>query len=130
MKNGTTLIELEHQIAFFESKQRADALALKEQFNITFEQLRPINLIKNTFKDLTARSDFKEGFFNSTIGIGLGFLTKKLLVGSSHNPLKNILATVLQVGITTVAAKNGEGIKTGISKLVSLFKKGSSQREF
>ena len=130
MENSSTLQELQEQITRLEFRKANEAIELKQEFKSSLDHLRPINLLKNSIKDISSASDFKDGFLNSTLGLGLGFLTKKALIGTSHNPIKQILGTLLQVGITAVATKNGEGIKTGFSKLLSLFSRNSSKREF
>lgn len=120
MKQINTLLELKQEIALLEIKQTENKIALKEQFKITYENLRPINLIKNTFKDLTASSDFKGNILNSTLGLGAGFLTKKVVFGATHNPFKQIIGTLLQLGVTNIIAKNGDDIKLSLLKMISV----------
>lgn len=119
MKQITTLIELREEIALLETSQVSNGIALKEQFKMTYESLRPVNLIKSTFKELTSAPDFKDNLLNSTIGIGAGYLSRKIVVGATHNPIKKLLGVLLQVGITSIASKNGDGIKSGAMKLIS-----------
>lgn len=131
MRQITTLVELREEIALLEITQLSNEIALKEQFKITYESLKPLNLIKSTFKEFTSAPDFKDNLLNSTMGIGAGYLTKKIIVGASHNPLKKLLGTLLQVGITSIVAKNGDGIKLVATKLISslLPKKNTSDGE-
>lgn len=131
MRQITTLVELREEIALLETTQLSSEIALKEQFKITYDSLRPLNLIKSTFKDLTSAPDFKGDFLNSTMGIGAGYLTKKIIVGASHNPLKKLLGTLLQVGITSIVAKNGDGIKSVAIKVIGslLPKKNTTDKD-
>jgi hypothetical protein len=41
-----------------------------------------------------------------------GYLTKKILVRSSHNPFKRILGNVLQFAITNIVAKRTDPLKS------------------
>lgn len=131
MRQITTLIELREEIALLETTQLSNRIALKEQFKITYDSLRPLNLIKSTFKELTSAPDFKSDFLNSTLGIGAGYLSRKIIVGASHNPIKKLLGTLLQVGITSIVAKNGDGIKSGVLNLIGslLPKKDTTNQE-
>jgi hypothetical protein len=131
MRQITTLIELREEIALLETTQVSNRIALKEQFKITYDSLRPLNLIKSTFKELTSAPDFKDDLLNSTIGIGAGYLSRKIIVGASHNPIKKLLGTLLQIGITSIVSKNGEGIKSGVINLIGSFlpKKDTTDRE-
>jgi hypothetical protein len=131
MRQITTLIELREEIASLEITQLNNEIALKEQLKITYDSLRPLNLIKSTFKDLTSAPDFKGDFLNSTMGISAGYLTKKIIVGASHNPIKKLLGTLLQVGITSIVAKNGDGIKSVAIKVIGslLPKKNTTDKD-
>jgi hypothetical protein len=40
-----------------------------------------------------------------------GYITKKVLLGSTHNPIKRILGTVLQFVITNIVTKQSEKVK-------------------
>jgi len=119
MKQINTLLDLKQEITLLEIKQVENHLALKEQFKITYESLRPINLIKNTFKDFMATPDFKGNLLNSTLGIGAGLLTKKVVIGATLNPVKQIIGAMLQLGVTNLISKNGDDIKLSLLKTMS-----------
>lgn len=89
-------------------QQRAYELALlKEQYHVVYESLKPINLIKKGFHDMTASSDIKNFILNNAIGLGTGILSKKLLVGSTHNPVKRVLGTVIEFAVANLVSKYG-----------------------
>ena len=50
-----------------------------------------------------------------------GYLSKKVTVGATHNPLKQLLGTLLQVGVTSLVSKNSEGIKSIAGTLINYF---------
>ena len=121
MKSITTYKDLKQEIALLEAKQAENAAALKEQFRITYDSLRPANLIISTMKELTASPDFKSNLLNTTLGIGAGFLTKKVIIGTTLNPIKQLIGFVLQTATTGIVAKNGDGIKLMAKQMLGRF---------
>jgi len=93
--------------------QRAQELAmLRDQFHLTYESLKPINLIKHTFKEVSSSTEIKEGMLNNVIGLTTGYLTKAILIGSSANPIKRIFGTVLQFAVAAMVARNSDSIRS------------------
>ena len=124
MDKITNTTELKQAILLLEAKQTLEGGMLKEQFKITYESIRPINLIKSTFRELTADPDFKNNLLNTTLSMAVGYLSKKVAIGTTNNPFKQILGTILQMGVTSIVAKNSDGIKSTILNLIqTLFAK-------
>jgi|DEB19_MinimDraft_2_1074335.scaffolds.fasta_scaffold24517_1 hypothetical protein len=121
MKNANALILLKENILLMELQQENDRILLKEEFKQTFEALRPVNLLKNTFHDLVQSPDFKEDLVDSALGLATGFISKKLVVGNTHNPLKQILGVLLQLAITSIVTKNADVIKSSLMTLINKF---------
>lgn len=95
-----------------ELKQANELLLLKDEFRETVEGLKPMNLIKGVFKKATSSPDIKTDLFNAAIGLTTGFVTKKLMMGRSTNPIKKILGIILEMTIANKVAKNADVIKT------------------
>ncbi len=108
-------------IAEMELKQAADKALLQEQFKITYANLSPANLIKNTFKDLTHNDEFKDDILDTAIGLATGYLSKIVIIGNSHNPLKQLLGVVLQMAVTNIVTNNTDAIKTTLMGLINKF---------
>jgi len=121
MKKITTIDELKQSILELEVKQANEAELLKAQFKTTYESLKPANLIKNIFHDLTSSPDLKGGIVDTALSMGAGYLSKKIAVGSTHNPIKQVLGALIQMGVTGVVSKNSEGIKSTLINLISRF---------
>ena len=116
--------ELKASIVLLEAKQAEEGALLKEQFKITYESLKPANLIKNALGELTDSTDFKPDLMGETLSLAIGYLSKKAVVGSSTNPLRKIFGTLLQMGVTSVISNNAEGIKSSAINLINnIFKK-------
>ena len=121
MKKITSLIELKESILLLEIQQEYEGRLLKEQFKTTYQNLKPVNLIKNSFKELVAAPDLKGKLVNTAMSLVAGYLSKKALVGNTHNPLKQIVGTLLQMGVTGIIAKNSDGIKSSAIQLIQHF---------
>jgi hypothetical protein len=109
-KNATDA--LNDVISLLEIKRSDEFILLKEQFHITYESLKPINLIKSTFHEVAESSELKSNVVNNVIGFATGYFTKKVLVGASRNPVKNLFGTLFQFAVTNVISKNSDGIKS------------------
>ncbi len=126
MKQITTIDELNDAIQLLEIKHAGETMLLKDQLKITYENLRPVNLIKNTFRDLATSSGNKEGIFESILSNSAGYVSKIILTGSSLNPLKIISGKLLQLLVTTVISQNAGGIKRAAA---GLFNKTVSRKD-
>lgn len=114
--------ELKESILELEIRHSAEGKLLKQELLETYENLKPLNLIKNGFKDLTSSPDFKNDILGAAVGITTGIISKAIVVGVSHNPLKKIAGSLLQFGITSAVSKHPETIKLMVSSIVSFFK--------
>lgn len=119
------------QLILATEQQRADELVLvKEQFCVIYESLKPINLIKKAFHDMTSSPDIKTDIVNNAIGLGTGFLSKKLLVGNTRNPIKKLVGTVIGFAVANLVSKYTGGITTIGSRLLKGFSSnGSTTKE-
>ena len=108
MKNSNHTETLKEAIEILKLKQAEDLLELKDQYYYTYESLKPVNIIKNAFGQMAQSTEFKGNILSSALGMATGYLTKKVLIGSSHNPVKRVLGTLLQFVITNVVTKRTE----------------------
>jgi hypothetical protein len=86
-------------------KQKEDYENLKLQFKLTYDSLKPVNIVKNALLDMTSVPDLKNNIVSNVIGLTTGYLSKKVVLGGSHNPIKRILGNLLQFVVTNVIAK-------------------------
>lgn len=128
MEKITNITELNAAILLLENRQYEEELLLKEQFKITYESLKPLNFIRSTFKELVTAPDFKEDLLNTSISLAAGYFSKKLAIGSTNNPFKQILGSFLQMGVTSIVSKNSDDIRTKFMDVVSiLFQKKENE---
>ena len=119
--------KLREDIEELRSKQAIQLVILKEQFQVTYESLKPINIIKNTLHEVTSSPEIKNNLAGSSIGMVTGYLTKKLLFGKSHNPLKMLIGTFLQYAVTNLVSNHPEGIKSVGENLLKRFRKSKEE---
>jgi len=113
MENITSVIELKKAIQRLNVEQAVDEQLLKEQFYITFESLKPINLLRSTIYDINTSPRLMNSILGTTTGLFTGFLSRKIVtIGASGNLFRKLLGAVLQLGVTNVVTQNPDAIKS------------------
>jgi hypothetical protein len=102
--------DLKVAIDELETKRLQEGKELKRQFEITYESIKPVNLIKSTFKEVLGSTEIKGNVAKSAAGLAIGFLVNKLIVRGSSSPLRKILGTVLMLGVSNVVTKHADTI--------------------
>ncbi len=102
--------ELKAAIAILENKQAQDWKVLKSEFLTTYENLKPLNVLKRTVKEAFSTTEFKGEMLNTSLGIGAGYLGRLLVTGGSNNIFQKLLGNLVQVGITNLVAKHPETV--------------------
>lgn len=124
MENINNSAALKEAIRVLEIKKQEQEAALKLEFHQSLEELNPLNSIKSTLKNFANDPDITGTILNAAIGFTTGFISKKLFVGGSKNPITKIAGTLLELGIAGAVTKNPEKIKTiGLALLRKLFRK-------
>ena len=85
---------------------------LKEHFHLAYESVKPVNIIKNTIKEIISSPDLKTKVVNAAIGLSVGFVAKKVFTGKSDNPLIKLSGTILEMVIASKVTANAEEIKS------------------
>ncbi len=96
---------LESRILELEKKQTLQVIELKKSAVDIVGSLTPANIIKSALKDVAQSPDLRSSVLNTAIGIGAGFLGRKLVVGKSGNIFKRIIGSTLQLGIANFIRK-------------------------
>lgn len=102
-KNYNT--DLDKEIARLEVEREVKMRELKHQLAITYDSVKPINLLKETLDDFQNTPDVKANILQSTLSIAGGYLSKKLVMGKSNSIFKKIFGYVLQYGVTNFISK-------------------------
>jgi len=120
---------LKESIRLVEKRQAEEGIMLKEQFRLTHESLKPVNLIKSSIKDLVRSVEIKSSTFESLITIVSGYLTQKFIVNSKSNVFMKTLGVLLQFGVTTLISKNSEEVRNFFSNLIERFINPAEEEE-
>ncbi len=129
MKKMTKTEALTQAISLLEKKKANDLYELKEQFHQVKQSLMPMNVLKSALHTVSQSHEARGNILNNMIGIATGYLSKKIVVRGSHNPLKMALGALLQFTVAKAVAKHPEKIKeVGGNLLHKLFNKLTSRR--
>jgi hypothetical protein len=118
MKKKSETEALKEAIILMQNKQENDLALLKEQFHLSAEKLKPANLIKGAISNVSP-GDIKNSLINNALGLTTGYLSRKVLLGATHHPVKKILGTLVQFAVAGLVAKNSDTIR---SKGMDLFR--------
>lgn len=111
MQKVKSLSELKNTIAQLEYKQKVQWIDLKDTLGTAFDSLKPINLLRSTYNEFLSTPNMAEKLISSTIGLGTGYLTKKLIVKKSGNMFRNFAGGLAQIMITNFVSRNTGPIK-------------------
>jgi hypothetical protein len=123
MKKKNETDTLSETIILLQNKQAQELKSLKEQFHLTYESFKPLNLIKSTIHEVTSSPEIKNTILSNTIGITTGYLTKKVFFGASHSPVKRLFGTLLQFALANIISKHTDDIKSTGENLLYRFLK-------
>ncbi len=110
MNNISNSEDLKNIILKLENDQILKANLVKEQFLLIHESIRPINIIKSTLAELISSPEIKTSLAEMTIGMTVGSIAKNVVVGKSHNILKQFIGGMLQMVVAKEVTKNADGI--------------------
>lgn len=107
----TNSMTIEKRIELLTIKNKIDRLEVEIAFETAMEQLKPSRLIANTLNDVVTSPQLGQSIANVGMSVALGFMSKKMAVGDSHNPLKVIMGAMLQYGVTAMVSNNPQKVK-------------------
>ena len=129
MTKQNAVNSLKESIRRVEIRQAEEGKILKNQFRITYESLKPVNLIKSSMKEIASSVEIKNSVFETIASIVTGYLSQKLIVNSKSNVFMKILGIVMQFGVTNLISKNSEDVRFFLSNLVERFINPSLEEE-
>ena len=111
MQNINSTAELKDAIQQLEDKQANERKLLREQFNLTYASLQPVNLIK-TITQAVASPDILRTILSATIGLSAGVFSKRIIASTSASILKKVFGSMLLLGVTKIVSRNPGFLKT------------------
>lgn len=121
MKPITTAEELKNAIRILEIDQTLKEQLLKEQFYLTYESLKPVNLIKSALNEVTTSPYLTDNILGATVGLISGYISKKIAVGRSGSTIRKILGSLLQFGVTNIVAQHTDKLKSVVESIFQNF---------
>lgn len=112
MENITSSAGLKNAIQILEAEQVINGQLLKEQFQVTYENFKPVNLLMSTLKDMASSPNLINNILGTGMGLATGYLSRKIFIGTSGNLLRKLIGSVLQFGVTSVVARHPEAVKS------------------
>lgn len=119
MDNIRNTIELKAAIAELKIRQATDLFLLKEEIRITKDKFKLSNIIKSGFKKITSSPNMSSNLVNTALGLTTGFLTKKIMIGRTINPLKKLFGAALEMFVAKKVVDNADSLKTVGSVLLN-----------
>ena len=119
---------LKNTIKVLEVDQAVGAEQLKQQFDRVTESMKPVNLIKSTVKDMITSPKLGENMLGNVTGLVTGYLSRRIVVGTSGNLFRKFIGTIVQVGVTKFIAKHPETIKSTILEILKKIRPKSKER--
>ena len=103
--------DLENRILILEQVHARQMSDLKDSAAGIVDSISPANLLKSALKDVVQSPDLRNSAINTAIGIGVGFLGKKLFVGNSKNIFKKVSGSAVQFLIANFVRNKIPGLQ-------------------
>ncbi|MCG9791187.1 hypothetical protein [Flavobacterium algicola] len=97
--------QLDQKIANLEIERNIQRIELKNQLLITYESVKPLNILKETLSEINHSPETKVNVAETALSLAGGYFSKKLIMGKSNSFFKKILGYGLQYGVTKLISK-------------------------
>lgn len=122
--------DLDNAIAELERRKEIQEQMLSDQFNATVEHFKPGNLIRSAVSNVIGSGENRAAVVKTVGGIGLGLLTKKLLLGKSTSMLGKLAGSAVKAGAVNTIISNADTVKAwGSAIYKNLFTKKQKQSD-
>ncbi len=112
MHNISSRADLKDAIRLLELEQAEAGQLLKGQFHITFESLKPVNILRDTIEDIRSTPNLIDNIVGTVVGLTTGFLSRKMIVGKSGNIFRKLSGGIIQIGVSNLVAHHPDLIKS------------------
>jgi hypothetical protein len=124
--------ELKASIRELELKTQRQEQALKDNARSTARSFKPVNLLKIALvnaKKVAETRDIRSTALSTLIGLGSGYITRKLVVGKSRNIFRRTLGTAVQAALTKFVFRKLPVWQQQSAKLITNVKKTRGGRD-
>ena len=109
MSNPKEILEL--RIQALEEQQKLELVLIKEDIRSIFSSLSPFEIIKNAIGSENTSESLSSNLIGDVIGMSTGFISKKLMFGTTSNPFKKVIGSIMQFAIARFVANNSERLQ-------------------
>jgi len=109
MTNPNEILAL--RILALEEQQKLELMLLKEVIREASTKLNPLEIIKNAIATENNTDGLGTNIVHDLIGMSTGFVSKKLMFGSTTNPFKKIIGSILQFAVAKFVSNHSEKIQ-------------------
>jgi hypothetical protein len=103
---------LKNEIQLLEVEQAFQERLLKEQLYLTYESLKPVNLLRSSLSQVVSSPYLIDSILGTAVGLTTGYLSKILVVGASGNLIRKLFGFITQLGVTNTVAHHPEAIRS------------------
>ncbi|MCK9411358.1 MAG: hypothetical protein M0Q53_03590 [Prolixibacteraceae bacterium] len=112
MQNRSSTAVLRDTIQLLETEQKIEGRLLKEQFYLTYESLKPVNLLRGSIRDVASSPYLIDNIIGTAVGLATGYLSRKIVIGTSGNLIRKLFGFLLQLGVTNTVAQHPGSVKS------------------
>jgi hypothetical protein len=116
VKEIKTMADLTKRIKELEMIESQQIVTLKMQRKDLSNSLRPVNLLKSAFSGVVSSKSIQHKALDASVGLGAGWLIKKILTPKSKSIVGNITGKALQVIATTLISKKLPSLRRKIAE--------------
>ena len=109
MTNPNEILAL--RILALEEQQKLELMRLKEVIREASTKLNPLEIIKNAIATENNTDGLGTNIVHDLIGMSTGFVSNKLMFGSTTNPFKKIIGSILQFAVAKFVSNHSEKIQ-------------------
>ncbi len=118
MQTITNSVQLKQAILLLEAEQSLKGQALKQQFRLTYESIKPANLILSTLKEVATSPNLMENLIGNLLGLASGYISKKVFVGTSGNIFRKLAGLAMQFGVGNLVSNHSDGLKSFLQQIL------------
>jgi hypothetical protein len=124
MQKISTHAALKIAINELQLRQEGDFIVLKEQVMDTYHSFTLGKIIKRAVSSTVAMPGLGNKVLTAAVGLTTGFITKKIVIGATSNPLLKLLGLAVEITVADKVAENSGKLKTlGKILMDKIFKK-------
>lgn len=99
MKMTNQKAVLMERIIALQKQKDQDLQILKNQYQITIESFKPLNLIKTSVQEIVSAPNLSSNVIGGALGLGTKYLLKTFLNENDPNPIKKIAGKLVRLAI-------------------------------